>query len=47
LQVNLSQEIGEILFVIGRHQFGVIAAAIQADVDGVDYISHLHRSCLT
>jgi hypothetical protein len=41
-QVNISQEVRKIpkRVFIGI-EFGVVAAAIQGDVDCVDYISHL------
>ncbi len=41
-QVNLSQKLRKIFmcFFIGI-EFGVVAAAIQGNVDCVDYISHL------
>jgi hypothetical protein len=44
-QVNISHEVRKIFvyFVIGDH-FGVVAAAIQGDVDCVDYISHFRHS---
>jgi len=42
LQVNLSHEAGEIFkYFVVRNDFGVIAAAIQRDVDREDYISQL------
>jgi hypothetical protein len=41
-QVNLSQEL-RIMFkyVVPTNSFGVVAAAIQGNVDCEDYISHL------
>jgi hypothetical protein len=41
-QINISHQVRKIFvyFFIGNH-FGVVAAAIQRNVDCVDYISHL------
>jgi len=44
-QVNVSHEVRKIFMdlCIGNH-FGVVAAAIQSDVDCEDYISHFRHS---
>jgi hypothetical protein len=43
-QVKISQEVRvmfKYFFIVRRIEFGMVAAAIQAKVDCVDYISHL------
>jgi hypothetical protein len=42
-QINIPQEVRKVLmYFFVRNHFGVVAAAIQGNVDCEDYISHVH-----